>query len=184
MSATHLVALGNAEAVRWVLRNQRMAFSEAGRRTASRLSRGDTLLFYAGAKCWPALGGDSRPPDGVLIGGAVILSELTRFRASVQVGGRRFEYGCEVFFERLAPLGSGVSIKANKKELELTVGLVNYGQALRRTPVLLSTADSVLLNHRLDAVTVPYENSIRAYFSHGREMHADPTSDGGAHATG
>ncbi|MDV8015621.1 hypothetical protein R4P70_30315 [Rhodococcus sp. IEGM 1241] len=164
MAATHLVVLGNAEAVRWVLKNQRMAFSEVGRRTASRLSRGDTLVFYAGVKCWPALGGKVRPKAGIMIGSAVVLTEVARLRTAAQVGGRKFEYGCEVFFERLAALGSGLSISDVKNDLELTAGRANYGQVLRRTPILLSSADTALLSARLESVTAPYEDSVGAYF--------------------
>jgi hypothetical protein len=170
MTATFLVVLGNAEAARWVLENQRMAFSEGGRKSASRLSRGDTLLFYAGIKCWPALGRDSRPEAGVLIGDAVVLTDVARLRTPAQVGGRRFEYGCEVFFEHLAPLGSGVAISSIRDELDLTAGRANYGQALRRPPVLLSRADAALLSARLRAVTTPFEESVDEYFATRRSQ--------------
>src|SRR5690349_2546590 len=100
MAATHLVVLGNADAARWVFDNQRMAFSEVGRRTAARLARGDTLLFYASLKCWPALGGP-RPDSGLLLADAVVLTDVARMNQPAYVGGRHFHYGCEVFFEHL-----------------------------------------------------------------------------------
>lgn len=163
MTASYLVVLGNADAARWVLANQRMAFSEVGRRTASRLSRGDSLLFYAGLKCWPKLGGDQRPTSGLIIGDAVVLTEVTKLGTPVLVGGRRYPYGCEVFFEHLAPAGTGVPIGSVRDELELTAGRGNYGQALRRTPVLLSQADTALLAPRLKSVWKPYEEAIDGY---------------------
>ena len=163
MTATHVVVLGNADAARWVLANQRMAFSDVGRRTASRLSRGDKFLFYASLNCWPKLGGDQRPSSGLIIGDAVVLTTVTEFRTPVRVGGRHFDYGCEVFFEHLAPVGTGVPIGSVRDELELTAGRVNYGQALQRTPVLLSQADTVLLESRLKGVWKSYEETIDGY---------------------
>ncbi|MDD0856756.1 hypothetical protein NHF46_00955 [Arthrobacter alpinus] len=134
MTSSHLVVLGNADAARWVLKHQRMAFSEVGKRTASRLSRGDSLLFYAGLKCWPSLGGDKRPTSGLIIGDAVILTDVTRLETPVLLDGRRYPYSCEVFFEHLAPAGTGVPIGSVRDELELTAGRVNYGQALAPYP--------------------------------------------------
>ncbi|MEV7663571.1 hypothetical protein [Paenarthrobacter sp. NPDC089316] len=163
MTATHLVVLGNADAARWVLANQRMAFSEVGKRTASRLSRGDRFLFYASFTCWPRLGGDQRPTSGLIIGDAVVLTEVRELRTPVLVGGRHFRYGCEVFFEHLAPVGTGVSIGSIRDELELTAGRANYGQALQRTPVLLSQADTERLAPRLEGVWKPYEETIAGY---------------------
>lgn len=165
MTSTHLVALGNADAVRWVLSNQRMAFTEVGRRSAARVERGDKLVFYASLKCWPALGGEKRPKSGLLIGDAVVLTDVTRLQEPVQVGGRRFQFGCEVFFENLAPLGSGASISELRDRLSLTAGRENFGQALRRTPVLLSPNDTRLLSKELEASATSFEESVDSYFS-------------------
>ena len=170
MAASHLVVLGNADAARWVLANQRMAFSEVGRRTAARVTRGDTLLFYASLKCWPALGGAGRPASGLLIADAIVLTDVTKLRTPVSVGGRQFQYSLEVFFEHLAPAGSGVPIGSVRNELELTAGRANYGQALRRTPVLLSPSDTALLKDRLQGVLKPFEDSIDGYL---RSPHED-----------
>jgi len=162
MAATHLLVLGNAEAVRWVFQNQRMAFSEVGRRTAMRLSRGDTLIFYASLKCWPELGG-TRPESGLLIADAVVLTDVAQLKQPAVVGGRHFHYGCEIFFEHLAPVGSGVPIGTVRDQLELTAGRANYGQALRRTPVLLSPADAALLTAKLQQVWQPFDDTIDGY---------------------
>lgn len=112
MSSMHLVVLGNAVTARWVLANQRMAFTEIGRRSASRLARGDTLLFYASSACWPGLGAAVRPQSGLVIGSAVVLTDVARLATVMHVGGHRLDYGCEIFFETLAPLGSGVAIRS------------------------------------------------------------------------
>lgn len=162
MAATHLVVLGNAVTARWVLTNQRMAFTEVGRQSAARLSRGDTLLFYASSKCWPTLGG-VRPASGVLIGNAVVLTDVARLRAPAHIGGRRFDYGCEVFFEVLTPLGSGVAIGPIKESLKLTAGRPNYGQVLQRTPVLLAPEDAQLLTTQLKLIAKPFEDTVEDY---------------------
>lgn len=169
MASTYLVVLGNADAARWVLTNQRMAFSEVGWRAALRLARGDTLLFYAGLKCWPGLGG-ARPASGLLIGDAIVLTDVTRWAAPVQVGGRHFQYGCELFFEHLAPVGAGLPIGAVRDDLELTAGRANYGQVLRRTPLLLSRADTSLILVRLAGVWQPFEDSVDQYLGGGEPV--------------
>jgi hypothetical protein len=163
MTGTHLVVLGNADTARWVLANQRMAFSEVGKRTAAHLSRGDTLLFYASLKCWPRLGGGVRQDSGLLIGDAVVLTDVTKLSNPVLVGGRRFQYSCEIFFEHLAPVGSGVHIASVRDQLELTAGRANYGQVLRRTPLLLSRSDAALLKDRLRGIWKPFEENIDEY---------------------
>jgi hypothetical protein len=104
-----------------------------------------------------------RPTSGLIIGDAVVLTEVTKLRTPALVGGRHFHYGCEVFFEHLAPAGTGVPIGSVREELELTAGRVNYGQALQRTPVLLSQADTALLAPRLKSVWKPYEEAIDGY---------------------
>lgn len=146
-----------------------MAFTEVGRRSATRVSRGDKLLFYASLKCWPALGGEVRPQSGVLIGDAVVLTDVARMREPVQIGGRRFHFGCELFFEHLAPVGSGVSISELRERLALTAGRANFGQALRRTPVLLSPPDAELLSAELAVIVTPFEESVEGYFRDAKD---------------
>ena len=167
MVSTHLVVLGNAEATRWVLTNQRMAFSEVGRRTAARLAPGDVMLFYASLKVWPALRAEPRPQGGMFIGSALVLTRISRMRTPAKVGARHFEFGCEIFFELLAPLGQGVAITDVKDQLELTSGKPNYGQVLRRTPILLSRTDSELLTSRLRSTAGPFEENVSQYFANG-----------------
>ena len=164
MASTHLVVLGNAGSVHWVLGQQRMAFTEVGMRGAARLGRGDHLIFYISLKCWPELGG-RRPASGLLIGSAVVLTDVRRMERPVLISGRRFLYSCELFFERLAELGSGVPIGPLKEELDLTAGKSNYGQALQRTPVLLSPHDTELLARRLSHGTNAFEDSVDTYFA-------------------
>lgn len=162
MAATYLLVLGNADAARWVFENQQMAFSEVGRRAATKLARGDTMIFYAGLKCWPGLGG-ARPKSGLLIADAVVLSDVTRMKKPAYVGGRHFPYGCEIFFEHLAPVGAGVPFGAVRERLKLTAGRANYGQVLRRTPILLSPADAALLKAECSKVWQPFEETIDGY---------------------
>lgn len=119
-------------------------------------------MFYASLKCWPGLG-SARPDSGLLIGDAVVLTDVARFTRPVLIGGRRFQYGCEIFFESLAPLGSGLPIGSVRNELDLTAGRANYGQALRRTPVLLSHSDTRFLRGRLRGVSKSFDATVDEY---------------------
>ena len=166
MAATHLLVLGNAEAARWVFENQRMAFSEVGRRTAARLSRGDTLIFYASLKCWPGLGG-TRPDSGLLIADAVVLTEVSDEPASLR-WWPPLPLRVRNLLRAPRPGRAGVPIGNIRNQLELTAGRANYGQALRRTPVLLSRADAALIRRELKQVWQSFEDSINGY----RELRA------------
>ncbi|HKF79950.1 MAG TPA: hypothetical protein VKB17_03920, partial [Thermoleophilaceae bacterium] len=51
-AATYLLILGEREALAWVLREQRMAFSARRARSASALTLGDRLLLYTTRGCF------------------------------------------------------------------------------------------------------------------------------------
>lgn len=163
MAASFLTVLGSAETVRWVFSQERMAFSKhIGEGIASHVSRGDRLYFYVTSKCWPGLGG-TRPSSGVLVSDAVVLTDVKSLPRKIVISGRSFSYGCELLFERLTSLGSGVSLAEMAGQLDLLAGKHNYGQALQRTPVRLTPKDAELLNLKLDTLAVPFENAVDSY---------------------
>jgi hypothetical protein len=50
--AAHLLILGDRDALRWVLRNERMAFEAHRRKDVTRLAVGDTLFVYTMRGCF------------------------------------------------------------------------------------------------------------------------------------
>lgn len=120
------------------------------------------MYFYASSKCWPALGGE-RPAAGLIISEAVVLTPLKKLPEKLSISGRSFPYSCELLFERLAPLGRGVSLSAISEKLEFLAGRANYGQALQRTPILLSTNDAKLIEHEFRSVSEPFEHTVDSY---------------------
>lgn len=161
--ATFLVALGDAKGARWVIAHEAMAFTPVGARKAARLSHGDTILFYLSKRCLTDLG--LRGLDGgLVVGSAVVLTDVRALKQPTFIGGRRFEQGCHVFFENLAPLGKGVSLKALSNSLVLLAGRPNYGQALRQTPVALHEHDAALLCRQLESVVTAFDEAKSSYF--------------------
>lgn len=161
--ASFLTALGSAETVRWVLQNERMAFSDfVGKRNASRLTRGDRLYFYLSPRCWPGLG-KPKPPSGLIVSDAVVLTDTKKLADRMVLSGHVFTYGCELLFERLAPSGTGVSLNGMIGQLELFRGYSNYGNALRLTPILLSTSDAKLIDLELNSVSKQFDDAVIGY---------------------
>lgn len=165
MTTSFLTVLGSAETVRWVLSGEHMAFSEyTGRRIASRMSHGDRLLFYASSKCWSGFS-RVRPGPGMVISEATVLTDVRPLARKVSIGGRGFLYGCELLFEQLAPIGTGVPLDSLAGRLQFLAGRSNYGQALQRTPIQLSNVDAGALRDALERVAIPFEDAVGGYIS-------------------
>lgn len=138
------------------------------------MSRGDRLLFYLSRKCLAELG-VPRPTVGLVVGEAVVLTDVRAMKRPISIGGRRFEKECELLFERLAPLGKGLSLKASANELILLAGRPNYGQALRQTPILLHDYDAAILRRRLKAEATTFDEAADSYLEPSR---GNPDSPG------
>jgi hypothetical protein len=176
MVATFLVVLGDAKGTKWVLREQAMAFTRVGGRRAAKLSRGDRLLFYLSGKCLSEFG-VRRAPTGRVIGEAVVLTDVRPVRRPVSIAGRKFETECELLFERLAPLGSGLSLKALADRLVLLAGKPNIGQALRISPVALNEDDARLLRRMLKTEATNFDQAKASYLD-GSIAQVDPPNGG------
>ena len=96
---------------------------------------------------------------------AVVLTDVKPLSNKVAISGRTFSYGCQLLFERLTTLGSGVSLDELVGELDLLGDKDNYGYILQWTPVLLTRHDAELLNSKLDALAVPFENAVGSYLA-------------------
>lgn len=166
MTTSYLTVLGSAETVRWVLNEERMAFSEyTGKRVASRLAHGDRLFFYASSKCWNGFE-RARAGPGLVIGDATILTDIGPLPRKISIGGRGFTHCCELLFDRLAPIGEGIGLASLADRLQFLSGRSNYGQALQRTPILLSNSDAELLESELHEVAIPFDAAFDGYVPH------------------
>jgi hypothetical protein len=125
------------------------------------------MYFYVSAKCWsgPSRLGGERPRSGMLISDAVVLTDVRKLTNKVGIAGNSFTYGCELLFEHLVPLGSGLSLSDIAPDIDLLSGRSNYGQALQRTPVLLSQRDADLFQTQLEALATPFENAVELYLA-------------------
>lgn len=165
------MGLGDQDFLRWVLDNERMAYTKLGARAGAGIEPGDRLLLYASQTSLSSFGVGPRGEAGMIIARAAVLTPIVNGQA-LSISGRRFTAHSHLFLESLARLGAGVSLKALADELDLTRGRANYGQALRRPPVRLTASDARKLSRRLDAVAGEVEEAIADYIPQSQTVGA------------
>lgn len=90
MRAGWLVVLSQAEGIRWVLRNEKMAFSEGLCKRAGRIAPGDTLFFYASRLAFA----NQRHGEPQLIALGIAKDAVKKTRRPVRIAGRAFQCVC------------------------------------------------------------------------------------------
>ena len=90
-----VAVLSEAEGLRWVLKNSRMAWTEGSSSRAIRIQPGDGLLLYV------ARGAFHNPTrdESQLIGVAEVIGPVSKFKTPMMLAGRRFVVGCQLRME-------------------------------------------------------------------------------------
>lgn len=167
--ATYMLVLADSAGALWVIREQRMGFSDKNPSAGRRLNPGDRVFIYTTVNCWPRTAGQRR---GRVIGEAVVATTAEAMWPPMHLAGRTVTTGCHLFFESLTPLGKGVELAPLVSDLESLKHYKSYGPALRRGPVALTPADAALLRERLYTLPSIYEESIESYAAEGRTARA------------
>lgn len=160
--AGFIAVLGNAEGFRWVLRREAIAFAAGAALRASHVAPGDSLLVYLTPPCRSGLG-DRGATTGLLVGSAVVLTTARYWEPAPLIAGRRYPIGCQLLFERLAPLGQGVPLKSMVGKVHVLGSGRSWGQSLRRSPVLLGEQDARILEAELAVAARPFDEVVSAY---------------------
>ena len=98
-----------------------------------------------------------------VFGKARVLTAPRPLDPPVRLAGRRFAMGVQLFVESLAPFGSGLPLSAVAPRLELFAGSSSLHGRLRRSPVLLSSEDTQVIDTALAEYTWDYELAMPSY---------------------
>ena len=130
MASSHLLILGEREAIAWVLANERMAFTAHRVRALAAVQVGDDLLVYT------TRGAFHNPTRdrGRVVGRALVATDVRRLAGPVTIAGREFTHGCGLRVLELAPLGSGVELAPLIPELSSFPNKRGWAMRLRRPP--------------------------------------------------
>ena len=142
---THLLILGDQDALGWVLRNERMAFDDRRARDAATLNVGDRLYLYTTRGCF-------RNPTrdrGRVIGKASVTSGVERLDEPVVVMGREFVLGCRFALLALAPRRAGVVLSELVSELAVFPNKEAWSARMRRPLLSLPVEDARLIEQQL-----------------------------------
>lgn len=159
---THLLVIGEREALVWILRSNRMAFPAARGPRLNHVTPGDRLLLMTSRGCYHNPGRDRTR----VIGTATVTSLVTHLEEPVLVAGRQFDYGCELAIQSLAPYGGGVELAPLVPELAVFTNKRAWAAKLRRPLVTLGDPDAALLSERLsEYVNLDLAEARESYFA-------------------
>jgi hypothetical protein len=168
MAPAFLLIIGHREGLSWVLKTQRMAFVESQRSVPRSLAPDDQLFLYTTRGCFL----NPTRSIGQVIGKATITGTVAAMSPPVEVGGRRYPFGCPIHVDSLAPLGQGVPLQPLLNELDaFSKNPGAWSAWLRRTMLPLSDHDATVLANHLTAVAQPPESVIAPYL---KWLPADP----------
>jgi hypothetical protein len=157
--AAFLVILGNRDGLRWVLRNERMAFRGRGVQAAAAIDEGDDLLLYTTRGCFGNPGSDL----GRVIGLARATSTACAFDGPIKIAGRDFSSFCEIQLISLAERGEGVALTDHLIDLTVFPDRASWSAWMRRPLLALPTTDARLLLRALSPLAGPSERVLDGY---------------------
>lgn len=140
-----LIVLAEAEALRWVLRERRMAFSPGQCRRASGIQPGDELVLYV------ARGAFHNPTrdQSHLAGLARVVTPVQSLRRPRIIAGRSFSCGCDLELYIVLPERQGVPVRPLVPRLRFIKRKEVWGHYFRGGLIRLSSRDFQLLRHAL-----------------------------------
>lgn len=145
--ACYLLVISEREALAWILRESRMAFS-ATTRGMDRLNVGDDLYLTTTRGCFHNPTRDRTR----IIGHAAVTSPVESLRRPVELVGRVFPYGCDLAIDSLTPYLSGVELGPLIDRLDAFPNKDAWSIWMRRTLLPLTRGDRQRLRRALAKV--------------------------------
>jgi hypothetical protein len=157
--AAHLLILGDRDALRWVLRNERMAFEAHRSNDVTRLAVGDTLFLYT------TRGGFHNPTRdrGRVMGRAVVTSPVERLEERVVVMDREFGLACTFDLVALAPRHEGVVLADLVPRLDAFPIKSAWSARMRRPLLTLPHKDAALIERELARLVREPSSTVASY---------------------
>lgn len=144
--------IGDARGLAWILREHRMAFPTHGGQGTHKLAKGDELFLVTTRNCYGRSGTDRTR----IIGKAHASSDVIRFDEPLKLAGRRFDRGCDLTIETIAPFGTGLELQPLVPDLDVFPNKRAWGWSIRRSLVRLPAKDTqVLARHMTTQRGVP-----------------------------
>lgn len=159
MSASYLLVLGEREALAWVLRSARMAFSPTSRGHVDRLVEGDEVFLTTTRGCFH---NPTRDRTRV-IGRARVASPVQPLATPVELVGREFTRGCDLALHSLAGYLDGVELAPLVPQMAAFPDPDLWAMRMRRTLIRLPARDARLLNAELSKVATVPQAAVGSY---------------------
>jgi hypothetical protein len=141
MSRYWVLVIGEAEGLHWVLKNSKMAFTEAMSKRAGGIQPGDGLILYVGRGAFHSPTKD----ESQLAGVATVRSNASRSRKAIPIAGREFTTVCGIDVEIALPERRGVPIKPLVSRLRVVKRPEVWGQYFRQGLIEITKKDFDLM---------------------------------------
>jgi hypothetical protein len=125
---------------------------------------GDELFIYTTRGCFHSPTRDR----GLVIGLALVSSDVRDLAEPVVFGGRSYPSGCTLSIQGIAPLREGVELRPLVPQLHAFPDGRAWSVPLRQPPVPLDEHDAALLKRRLNPLLQPLGHHVDAYIKAAR----------------
>ena len=142
-----LVVLGDAEGLRWVLANKRMAFTAARRGLASEIEPDDRLALYVGRGAYH----NPTRDQSQLIAVATARTKVKDLQNPIEIAGRKFVCACGLRFDVVLAERQGVPIKSLVPRLSFVHRQDVWGQYFRSSLIRLGKPDFQVIDRAVKA---------------------------------
>ena len=142
---SYFLVIGEREALAWIIRESRMAFSSVPRKEITRLKVGDSLFVTTTRGCFHSPGRDRTR----VIGLATVASPVAPLPEPLVIAGRPFVRACDLKFVSLAPYRKGVELAPLASALSVFSGTASWGMRMRRALLELPSDDRLVLSREL-----------------------------------
>jgi len=156
-----LLVISEREALAWVLREQRMAFTAQRRNDARRLAQGHRLFVYATRGCFH----NPTRDRGRIIGEATVVSAITDLSSPLELSGRTFTVGCGLRIPKpkIAQLSDGVELAPLVPQLRTFPDPASWSARIRQPLLLLADEDAPVIAERLARLVRPRDVVLAEY---------------------
>jgi len=162
---SHLLILGERDAIAWVVSQEQMGFTaDRSSSATAAISAGDELFLYA------TRGAFHNPTRdrGRVFGRAVATSGVEKLSEPVLLVGRAFTHGFAFDLDSLAPPRHGVDLADLIPRLSSFPNKTGWATSLRRPLFTLTPEDAHLLRQLLRAEERDLDESTAGYMAESR----------------
>lgn len=163
--SSHLLILGERDAIAWVVSQQRMAFTaDRAARAATAVSLGDELFLYATRGAFH----NPRLDRGRVFGRAIASTPVEVLRKPMLLAGKTFTHGFAFDLDSLTAPRVGIDLADLVPKLATFRNKTGWASTLRRPLVTLVSEDAKLIRRLLRKETATPSEWISRYVAESR----------------